>query len=408
MLYLRLLKNVECGIDMSIRAVLERQKRELKDLYISGDEELYEYLYEDIQDKRLSEVFTRLHASFDDLFKFMNHKNNGSKHFNAQESRNLLDLISFYERMKVQLLKNGIDVKCNEYYENIVAECKKFLSTSYGSTIPNDFSNINIQDYEPIFIVGGTISLKTVNNIQKVSLKLIGEGSYAKVYKFKDPNYLIHLVKKQAKESLDTKELIRFKNEYTDTSTLNSPFIVKVFSYNEEENSYIMEYVHKDLEQYISSCNNTLNPTKRRILINQLLLGFEYMHKKKLLHRDISYKNILVKIYEDGTNMIKIADLGLVKRPNSDLTSLDSEIKGSINDYTDLARVGFSNYSIEHETFALTKVIYFILTGRKSFHKEKDPALKEFLEKGTHSDKAQRFKSVGEIRTFIREKIHVQ
>lgn len=395
-----------CEINMSIEGLLERQKRELIGLYGPKDEELYEYLYEDIQYKKLGEVFTKLHASFDELFKFMNHKNRGNKHFNAQDSRELLNLISFYERMKVQLLKNGIDFKCNENYESIISECKKFLRTSNGSEIPIDFPDIIIQDDEPIFILGGTISLNTVNDNQKVSLKKIGEGSYAKVYKFKDPNYHIHLVKKHAKEFLNDKELTRFKNEYIDTSSLNSPFIIRVFSYNEEENSYIMEYVDEDLDKYISNRNNTLSPAKRRSMINQLLSGFEYMHSKKILHRDISYKNILVKVHEDGTDMIKIADLGLVKRPDSDLTSLDSEIKGSINDHTDLARVGFSNYSIEHETFALTKVIYFILTGRKNFHREKDPALKEFLEQGTHSDKAQRFKSVGEIRRFLREKVY--
>ena len=396
------------GINLSIEGLLERQNRELTSLYFPKDEELYEYLYEDIQDKKLSEVFTKLHASFDELFKFMNHKNKSNKHFNVHESRELLNLISFYERMKVQLLKNGIDVRCDEDYEYVINECKKFLSISNGSKIPDDFSGINIQNDEPIFTVGGTISLKTVNGSQKVSLKIIGEGSYAKVYKFKDPNYNIHLVKKHAKEFLNDKELNRFKNEYIDTSSLNSPFIIRVFSYDEEENSYIMEFVDEDLEKYISSRNNTLSTSNRRSMINQLLLGFKYMHSKKLLHRDISYKNILVKVYEDGTDMIKIADLGLGKRPESDLTCLDSEIKGSINDHTDLSRVGFSNYSIEHETFALTKVIYFILTGRKTFHKEKDPALKEFLEKGTHSDKNQRFKSVDEIRNFLRDKVYVQ
>ena len=167
-----------------------------------------------------------------------------------------------------------------------------------------------------------------------------------------------------------------------------------------------MEYVDEDLAKYISKRNADLHQTKRRILINQLLFGFEYLHSKKMLHRDISYNNILVKLYDDGTDMIKIADLGLVKRPTSDLTSLDSEIKGSLNDYTDLARVGFSNYSIEHETFALTKVIYFILTGKKKFHTEKSQALKGFLEKGTHSDKAQRFKSVIEIRAYLKEKVY--
>lgn len=391
---------------MNIEDLLERKNRELIGLYNPKDEELYEDVYKDIQNKKLAGIFTNLHASFDELFKFMNHKNESNKHFNAIESRQLLSLISFFERIKVQLLKKGIDFSVNENYEQVINQCKKFLKNSSGSEIPIDFPNIIIEADEPIFTLGNTINLKNLNENQKVSLKEIDGGSYAIVYKFKDPNYHINLVKKQARKSLDVKELTRFRNEYYDTSSLNSPFIIRVFSYNELESSYIMEYVDEDLANYISKRNADLHQTKRRILINQLLSGFEYLHSKKMLHRDISYNNILVKLYDDGTDMIKIADLGLVKRPISDLTSLDSEIKGSLNDYTDLARVGFSNYSIEHETFALTKVIYFILTGKINFHREKTPTLKRFLEKGTHSDKTQHFKSVGEIREFLKESVY--
>ncbi len=394
--------------NVNVDILLNRYQVDLSKLYTSKDEVLYENLYKDIPNPKLAKVLIKLHASIDDLFKFLNQKSKSNGHFNADPSRYLLALISFYERMKAQLIKHGIDVICDENYEMQFNECKKILEVSGGSAIPKDFEEILIKDDEPIFTLGNTIKLKTANDIHKVPLKVIGEGSYATVLKFKDPNYNIHLVKKQAKKNLTEKELVRFKNEYIDTATLDSPFIIKVFSYNEEEHSYIMEYVDEDLEKYISSRNSNLSFGERRSLVNQLLLGFDCMHKKGLLHRDISYKNILVKTYKDGIDMIKIADLGLVKRSESDLTSLDSEIKGSINDYTDLGRVGFLNYSMNHETSALTKVIYFILTGKKTFHKEKDPVLKEFLEQGTHSDMDKRFKSVDEIRKFLKEKYYTK
>lgn len=91
---------------MSIEDLLERKKRELIGLYNPKDEELYEDVYKDIQNKKLAEIFAKLHASFDELFKFMNHKNESNKHFNAVESRELLSLISFFERIKVQLLES--------------------------------------------------------------------------------------------------------------------------------------------------------------------------------------------------------------------------------------------------------------------------------------------------------------
>lgn len=168
-----------------------------------------------------------------------------------------------------------------------------------------------------------------------------------------------------------------------------------------------MEYANKTLEKFMSENNTKLNLDRRRILINQLLNAFEYIHSKGYLHRDISYQNILVKIYEDSSLMIKVSDFGLVKRPDSKLTRQGTEIKGAINDYSDLAVVGFENYEVRHETFALIKIIYFILTGRQTnFHKEKNDVVKEFILKGISSDKNERYSSIEQIRRKLIEDVY--
>lgn len=57
------------------------------------------------------------------------------------------------------------------------------------------------------------------------------------------------------------------------------------------------------------SHNSTLDCKQRKSIVRQILRAFEYIHSKGQLHRDISPKNILVKLYED-TIVIKIADFG--------------------------------------------------------------------------------------------------
>lgn len=105
--------------------------------------------------------------------------------------------------------------------------------------------------------------------------------------------------------------------------------------------------------------------------------------------------NVFIKHYDD-TDVVKIGDFGLVKNPESTLTSLQSEIKGSLND-PDLVNVGFKNYKIWHETFALTRLCYFILTGKTNIDKQKDGAVKEFWRKGTSTQIEKRFTSVEEL-----------
>lgn len=85
------------------------------------------------------------------------------------------------------------------------------------------------------------------------------------------------------------------------------------------------------------------------------------------LHRDISPENILIKEYED-TLVIKISDFGLVKIPDSELTTIHTEFKGRFND-PELIVVGFDTYGILHETYALTRIIYYIMTGKTNTEK---------------------------------------
>lgn len=168
-----------------------------------------------------------------------------------------------------------------------------------------------------------------------------------------------------------------------------------------------MEYADETLSKYINRSNSTLLFESRRVLIEQLFRAFMYIHAKGILHRDISLTNILVKHYDDGSVYAKISDFGNVKRMNSTLTRQGTEIKGVLNDYNDLEVVGFENYEIRHETYALGKVIYFVLTGRTSnYHSEKNEPLKQFILKAVSPNKNKRFTNVTEMKEELYQKVY--
>ena len=60
-----------------------------------------------------------------------------------------------------------------------------------------------------------------------------------------------------------------------------------------------------------------------------------------------------------------------MKIPDSTLTSENTDLKGYFNDPA-LVIEGFSNYGIEHETYALTRLVSYILTGKINLDKVKD------------------------------------
>lgn len=357
-------------------------------------------LYYNIENQYLRHLFAILHQEFNRLFKFMYSKTNG--HFNADESRQLIDYIELYEDMEYVLKNTAYSFTINDEYKKLINQCKGFLARSNGSEIPDDLNRINILDYEPIFFMKRTINI-TRKNTENYTypIKLIGEGSYAQVFKYKDEFYDKNFVIKRAKKELTEKELIRFKKEYTTMKELKSPYVLEVYRYDDNKKEYYAEFADQTLYDYISNNNNQLDLIKRKKLAYQIFKAFSYIHSKGYLHRDISLTNILLINYDD-VNVVKVSDFGQVKDENSNLTSTNSDLQGSLND-SNLAIIGYKNYSIEHETFALTRLILFVMTGRRNLDEIKDKKLKEFVLKGTNPDLKQRYKSVDEMKEAFKK-----
>lgn len=99
----------------------------------------------------------------------------------------------------------------------------------------------------------------------------------------------------------------------------------------------------------------------------------------------------------DSLSIVKISDFGLVKVPDSALTSINTEFKGSLNDPS-LDIYGFSNYNISHETYALTRVIYFVMTGKTTINKFTNKSLENFILTGTNKIESKRFKNISELK----------
>lgn len=231
--------------------------------------------------------------------------------------------------------------------------------------------------------------------------RALGEGSYARTFRYTDPFYNKDFVVKTAKSDLTEKELERFRREFDQMKQLRSPYIVEVYSFLPESNEYTMELMDCTLYDYIRKNNATLTLTQRKKIVAQLLRAYRYLHSQSVFHRDVSPHNALVNIYDD-TIVVKISDFGLVKIVESSLTSENSELKGSLNDPA-LKVLGFSKYELRHELYAITLLLVFVLTGKYNWAKIKEPPIQEFMHKGTDPNINNRFQTLDELRRgFLR------
>ena len=154
------------------------------------------------------------------------------------------------------------------------------------------------------------------------------------------------------------------------------------------------------LDGYITTNNAKLTIAQRRNIGNQILKAFSYIHSKGLLHRDVSPKNVLIKKYDDVL-VVKISDFGLVRIADSTLTSANTEFKGYFNDPSLLIE-GFDKYSILHETYALTRLLSYVMTGKTRTDKITDSKLHSMVSRGIDPTLAKRFQSIEELSGIFR------
>lgn len=384
------------GTCMNIENYIESQYREL--LSCSQINAEYSDLYKSFRNQKLREILMTLHHDLVGLFRTMNERlptGEHEAHFWAEPSRDLIKRIEIIFSLVSSLKETPLVFQIDPYYLDLLTRCRDFLSSSGGSSLPPNMAKVELYYTLPIFLPLSSITISHKQQDFTFDLKLIGSGSYANVYKYKDTFYNRPFILKRAKKELTDKEVARFKREFDVMNDLSSPYILEVYCYNPDKNEYIMEYMDYTLDGYIAAHNSTLTIVQRKGIAQQILRAFDYLHSKGHLHRDISPKNILIKEYDD-TLVVKLSDFGLVKIPDSTLTTVNTEFKGYFNDPA-LVVEGFNTYGIVHETYALTRVIYFVMTGKTNTEKITNQNLRAFVEKGLNPDKIKRFQNIRDM-----------
>lgn len=162
----------------------------------------YLRLYEDSSNFR--RAFAWLHEHYNNAFEFMNHKaSNGAEgHFNADPSRELIRVNKEYLDLVRLADKAGKHIKTDPEYQRVIDSSREWLESSGGSLIPEKLTPILIEKYDTIFETEDSGIMLT--GIGQQPLQLIGEGAYALVHRFTDPNYGIYVARKKAEEECCT------------------------------------------------------------------------------------------------------------------------------------------------------------------------------------------------------------
>lgn len=334
-------------------------------------------------------MFAVLHKRLNQHFDEINGRAKSTNHYWADNSRELITLIDVLEQDLHDLKRSGVEVELDQRYQDALERCRPWLSRSGGSTVPDGFEPIDIVKYEPVFSEPST-TVKLTNVREPEQLKMIGEGSYATVYSYTDPDYEKKFAIKRAKRGIADRDQLRFRQEFEVMARLSFPYVVEVYRYDAERSEYRMEFCDETLRTYINKRNATLEFSTRKRIALQFLYGINYIHSQNLLHRDISLQNVLLKVYGSGAVLVKLSDFGLVKETDSTFTHTGSEMRGTI---LDPLLESFRNYAVKNEIYSVGWVLSYIFTGRASLSFS-DDSVSKIVQKCTSHNLDQRYADV--------------
>lgn len=156
----------------------------------------------------------------------------------------------------------------------------------------------------------------------------IGIGGMATVYRGTDEvlGRTVAIKTMLPQYAADPSFAARFKQEAQAAAALQSPYIVGIFDWGKDGDTYyiVMEYLRgTDLKSGIRT-HGALDSRKVAQIGSQICQALSVAHKHDIIHRDIKPQNIMVQ--PDGT--IKVMDFGIARAKNSHLTA-DNSVLGT-------------------------------------------------------------------------------
>lgn len=293
-----------------------------------------------------------------------------------------------YDKIATLLNKN----KNDDFFNFILSKeylMKDLDLTEVEASIKSNENLSNINQ-----ILKKDLCVITYNNerfhLQRINddLILIGSGGYANVFLQKSTNLIV----KKLKDDFVNDEGIRsrFKREYNITRKLKDSYgVIEVYLFYEDRCEYTMERAEQTLEKYI--INNDLSDDIKQRCIKQILYIMSEIHKKDIIHRDISPNNIFII-----NGQLKIADFGLGKDLNV-FTSHQTIHTNAIGQYYYCAPEQFmmlKDADKRSDVYSLGRVINFIMTKSPQ---NSNHIYRNVSEKATNPDTIYRYSDAIEL-----------
>ncbi len=169
----------------------------------------------------------------------------------------------------------------------------------------------------------------------------------------------------------------RFFLEASILSRLQHPNIVTLYDYGRIEEAgeevffMAMEYLAGDTLHRRLRMRGALAPGEATALARSIAKGLREAHRQGVVHRDLKPSNVMLVPGEDGAEVVKILDFGLVKVLSDDSEELTKEgaFLGSPR-YMSPEQIAHGRVDLRTDIYSLGVILYQCLCGRTPFESE--------------------------------------
>ncbi|TKY66353.1 Cell division control protein [Spatholobus suberectus] len=145
-------------------------------------------------------------------------------------------------------------------------------------------------------------------------IKVVAEGGYGRVYRCRDLDTGLVVVMKQISiVGISQGVPATIIREVSFLKELNHINIVSLLKLGTSDNKFVnlvFEHLDCDLHHYIQDRRYPKDAITRKRLMFQILSAVAYCHSRKVLHRDLKPRNLLI---DRPRRLIKLADFGLAR-----------------------------------------------------------------------------------------------
>ena len=260
-----------------------------------------------------------------------------------------------------------------------------------GCTSSNTINEINRSNnsFSNTAIHFDRYSKSTDFNLKYEYISTIGKGSYGIVGLYKDRKVksMKYAIKSIKKDFFNLNSIENTLKEIEILRSLDHPNIVKYFESYEDENylHIVMEYIPgESLYNIIKKNNNKkINFKEKEIkeIILNLLKVVSFLHKKKIVHRDLKLENILFSIPNDYSSL-KIIDFGL----SSNFTLKKEKFIVGTPYYMSPEMIE-GIYHYKSDLWSIGVILYSLITGKYPFNGKDKNEVFSLINSGKYNKK---------------------